>query len=44
VKHVLQRHGANLEIQSTLGTGSTFTCHFPARRVLAAREAVGELV
>jgi two-component system phosphate regulon sensor histidine kinase PhoR len=33
VKHVLQRHGADLEIQSTLGKGSTFTCHFPPHRV-----------
>jgi two-component system phosphate regulon sensor histidine kinase PhoR len=37
VKHVLQRHGATLEVQSTLGTGSTFTCHFPAERVLMVR-------
>jgi two-component system, OmpR family, phosphate regulon sensor histidine kinase PhoR len=33
VKHVLQRHGAELEVQSTLGSGSTFTCHFPPQRV-----------
>jgi two-component system phosphate regulon sensor histidine kinase PhoR len=33
VKHVLQRHGATLEVQSTLGSGSTFTCHFPHERV-----------
>jgi two-component system phosphate regulon sensor histidine kinase PhoR len=33
VKHVLQRHGAELEVQSTLGAGSTFTCHFPLQRV-----------
>jgi two-component system phosphate regulon sensor histidine kinase PhoR len=33
VKHVLQRHGAELEVQSTLGAGSTFTCHFPIQRV-----------
>jgi two-component system phosphate regulon sensor histidine kinase PhoR len=44
VKHVLQRHAATLEIHSTLGSGSTFTCHFPPRQVLAARAAVGELV
>jgi two-component system phosphate regulon sensor histidine kinase PhoR len=37
VKHVLQRHGATLEVQSTLGVGSTFTCHFPVERVLMAR-------
>ena len=33
VKHVLQRHGARLEVQSRLGEGSTFTCRFPADRV-----------
>ncbi|MGE0436367.1 MAG: phosphate regulon sensor histidine kinase PhoR [Steroidobacteraceae bacterium] len=36
VKHVLQRHGATLEITSTEGRGSTFACHFPPRRVIAA--------
>ena len=36
VKHVLQRHGGRLEIASTEGRGSTFTCHFPPGRVLAA--------
>ena len=39
VKHVLQRHGATLEVQSTLGAGSTFTCHFPAERVVMLRTA-----
>src|SRR5271170_3479399 len=33
VKHVLQRHGGTLEVQSRLGEGSTFTCHFPLARV-----------
>jgi two-component system phosphate regulon sensor histidine kinase PhoR len=33
VKHALQRHEGHLEIQSELGRGSTFTCHFPARRL-----------
>ncbi|MFN3585889.1 MAG: phosphate regulon sensor histidine kinase PhoR, partial [Moraxellaceae bacterium] len=33
VKHVLQQHHARLDIQSTLGKGSTFTCVFPARIV-----------
>ena len=33
VKHSLQRHGGTLEIQSEQGKGSTFTCHFPLRRV-----------
>ncbi|MBY0453708.1 MAG: phosphate regulon sensor histidine kinase PhoR [Burkholderiaceae bacterium] len=33
VKHVLQRHDATLEIDSTPGRGSTFSAHFPASRV-----------
>jgi two-component system phosphate regulon sensor histidine kinase PhoR len=33
VKHVLQRHGGTLDIDSTLGSGSTFTCHFPPQHV-----------
>jgi two-component system phosphate regulon sensor histidine kinase PhoR len=33
VKHALQRHGGTLEIESEEGKGSTFTCHFPARRL-----------
>ncbi|MFM1885067.1 MAG: hypothetical protein RL026_224 [Pseudomonadota bacterium] len=36
VKHVLEHHGATLEIQSAEGKGSTFTCHFPPSRVLPA--------
>jgi two-component system, OmpR family, phosphate regulon sensor histidine kinase PhoR len=36
VKHVLQRHGATLEVQSKFGSGSTFTCHFPRERISAA--------
>ena len=38
VKHALQRHGGRLEIESEEGKGSTFTCHFPRRR-LAESEA-----
>jgi two-component system phosphate regulon sensor histidine kinase PhoR len=34
VKHVLQRHDATLQITSEEGRGSTFTCHFPAARLL----------
>lgn len=30
VKHILTRHGGELEIDSALGKGSTFTCVFPA--------------
>jgi two-component system phosphate regulon sensor histidine kinase PhoR len=33
VKHALQRHGGRLEVQSTEGRGSTFSCHFPPSRV-----------
>jgi two-component system phosphate regulon sensor histidine kinase PhoR len=33
VKHVLQRHGATLQIESEEGRGSTFSCHFPPERV-----------
>ena len=39
VKHVLQRHGATLEVQSTLGVGSTFSCHFPTERTVPVRRA-----
>ncbi len=36
VKHVLLRHHARLAIDSRLGQGSTFTCVFPAARVVHA--------
>ena len=40
VKHVLQHHGGRLQIDSVPGKGSTFSCHFPAHRVLTSpREA-----
>jgi two-component system phosphate regulon sensor histidine kinase PhoR len=39
VKHVLQHHGGTLEIDSVPGKGSTFTCRFPAHRVLPAAHA-----
>jgi two-component system phosphate regulon sensor histidine kinase PhoR len=35
VQQVLERHDAELEIVSTVGRGSTFTCHFPPERVIA---------
>ncbi len=35
VKHVLARHNATLEIESTPGEGSRFICHFPALRMLS---------
>ncbi len=34
VKHVLQRHGATLEITSNEGRGSIFSCHFPDDRLV----------
>ena len=34
VKHVLNLHQARLEIESEVGRGSTFACHFGAQRVL----------
>jgi len=34
VKHALQRHGGRLDIESQEGQGSTFTAHFPSRRLL----------
>ena len=39
VKHGLQRHGGRLEIMSEEGVGSTFTAHFPARRLTSRRTA-----
>jgi two-component system phosphate regulon sensor histidine kinase PhoR len=35
VKHALQRHGGRLDITSEEGQGSTFTAHFPVRRLVA---------
>jgi two-component system phosphate regulon sensor histidine kinase PhoR len=34
VKHALQRHDAQLSIESQLGKGSRFLCRFPRERVL----------
>ena len=42
VKHALQRHGATLTIESEEGKGSTFTCHFPASRVVHKLEHVSQ--
>ncbi len=46
VKHGLERHGADLLIASSHGTGSTFTCRFPASRVTVAarKKAAGQPV
>lgn len=34
VKHVLMRHDAELAISSVVGQGSSFTCHFPLKRLV----------
>ena len=34
VKHILQRHDAKLSINSKLGVGTTFRCHFPITAVI----------
>ncbi|WP_018417202.1 phosphate regulon sensor histidine kinase PhoR [Teredinibacter turnerae] len=34
VKHILLRHDADLKIRSKVGKGSTFSCHFPIKRVI----------
>ncbi|HEX4873121.1 MAG TPA: phosphate regulon sensor histidine kinase PhoR [Nevskiaceae bacterium] len=39
VKHALERHEGRLEIESELGVGSTFSCHFPVHRI--HRQPVG---
>lgn len=39
VKHALERHEGRLEVQSRLGSGSTFTCLFPPHRILRQRPA-----
>ncbi|HKY89944.1 MAG TPA: phosphate regulon sensor histidine kinase PhoR [Nevskiaceae bacterium] len=38
VKHALERHEGRLQVESRLGVGSTFTCHFPTHRVHRAEE------
>lgn len=39
VKHILRRNGGELEVQSTLGKGSTFTIRFPESRVFALNKS-----
>jgi two-component system, OmpR family, phosphate regulon sensor histidine kinase PhoR len=43
VKHALQQHDATLSIDSILGRGSTFTCNFPASRVIPRAELAEDL-
>lgn len=40
VKHVMIRHQGRLEIDSELGKGSTFTCHFPPKLLVNGPTAV----
>lgn len=44
VKHVLTRHQGRLEIQSTLGRGSSFGALFPARRISIKNDNVVDSV
>ncbi len=37
VKHALNSHGARLEVESTLGEGSTFSCIFPLTREVSIK-------
>ena len=42
VKHAAQRHGGQLSISSTPGTGSVFTITFPPVRALAVQQAANQ--
>ncbi len=44
VKHVLTRHGARLEIQSTPGKGSTFSAVFPVQRTQSGDAGDGKVI
>lgn len=37
VKHILERHGATLDIDSTPGKGSSFSCYFPINRIVISK-------
>lgn len=39
VKHALARHDAKLTIKSRLGSGSTFSCHFPAQSIIPLKQS-----
>jgi two-component system phosphate regulon sensor histidine kinase PhoR len=43
VKHALQQHDGTLTIDSVVGRGSTFTCHFPITRIVARVEPSTEV-
>jgi two-component system phosphate regulon sensor histidine kinase PhoR len=38
VKHALNRHSATLSIESEVGRGTTFTCHFPQDAIVSKSE------
>ncbi len=44
VKHALQRHEAELKIESREGKGSTFSCRFPRDRVVLRGDAVSAVL
>lgn len=35
VRHILARHGGDIDVRSTVGTGTTFTLHWPRKCVIA---------
>lgn len=44
VKHVIQRHGGQVDIASEVGKGSTFRLVFPAFRVRVAKELAEQVI
>jgi two-component system phosphate regulon sensor histidine kinase PhoR len=42
-KHVMQRHGGELRIESELGKGSTFSLIFPESRTLEVLQSSSEI-
>ncbi|MDN2660261.1 phosphate regulon sensor histidine kinase PhoR [Neptunomonas sp. CHC150] len=42
VKHALYRHGAQLTIESQLGKGSTFICHFPPDMLYSTQSRIAQ--
>ncbi|WP_455205505.1 phosphate regulon sensor histidine kinase PhoR [Kaarinaea lacus] len=44
VKHVLNRHNARLIVDSKLGEGSRFVCHFPPQKVMVKEQKLDQKV